>query len=206
MDQDAWLRLLLGLLALTVIGLLWLVAHLLRWGDRQRAAGLTEYQALDRAARRERAQIAQEAEAESIALLEDAGYALVASQERAHAILAIDGEVHHYEIKPDHLVEKDGALYVADVKTGREASLGNAKTRRQLLEYQLIFRAEGALLIDMVQRRIQQVHFLNYEQTKVAGTEPLPVPAPTGGVRRFSQALGAGVLIGAVGASWWLLH
>ena len=206
MDQDAWLRLLLGLLALTVVGLLWLVAHLLRWGDRQRAVGLSEYQTLDRAARRERAQIAQDAEAESIALLEGAGYALVASQERAHAILAVDGEVHHYEIKPDHLVEKNGALYVADVKTGREASLGNAKTRRQLLEYQLVFRAEGALLIDMVQRRIQQVHFLNYEQTKVVDPEPLPIPTPAGDVRRLSKALGAGVLIGAVCASWWLLH
>lgn len=224
MDHGIPLKLIVAALFLLVVLLLWVVLRLLRWGRRQREVAVAHLKEEDRAVRRNRAQIAQAGEQESLSLLAAAGYEVLASQERALAILMVDGEEQRFEIKPDHLVEKNGALYVADVKTGREASLKNAKTRRQLLEYKLVFKAEGALLVDMAQRCIREVEFINYaadaspadaeEQGLASDPAPHDLPHPTATSdpsprwtwSRLGTAVGAGFIVGASSATWWLLR
>ena len=62
--------------------------------------------------------------------------------------------------RADLLVERDGRLYVADVKSGALATDPTLPaTRRQLLEYLLAYEVDGALLVDMEARQIREVVF-----------------------------------------------
>jgi hypothetical protein len=71
-----------------------------------------------------------------------------------------DGEPHVVELRADYLVERRGARYVAEVKTGEAAVLiGNSATRRQLLEYQLAFDVDGVLLVCPELGTIHHVEF-----------------------------------------------
>ncbi|MBA3463367.1 MAG: hypothetical protein H0T46_25655 [Deltaproteobacteria bacterium] len=88
----------------------------------------------------------------AVQLLRDAGFTIVASQARTWWSPLVDGEPHELELRADYLVEADGELLVAEVKTGEEApQISTAATRRQLLEYHVAFSiaygAEGVLLV-----------------------------------------------------------
>lgn len=100
----------------------------------------------------------------AVQLLRDAGFTIVAAQARIWWSPMVDGEPHQLELRADYLVEADGALLVAEVKTGEEAPrLSTAATRRQLLEYQVAFAtaygAEGVLLVCPESGTIHRVEF-----------------------------------------------
>lgn len=120
---------------------------------------------------RVRAARAGEGESDAADLLEDAGYRIVARQARAWWTPTIDGEPHETELRADYLVEAEGALFVAEVKTGEQApDLSTAATRRQLLEYEIAFNvalgATGVLLVCPERGTIHRVQF------------PRPAPPP----------------------------
>lgn len=91
-------------------------------------------------------------EEQAIPLLERAGYTVLATQHGGNFHAEVDGQPWTYPLRADLLVRRksDGALWIAEVKTGTVAPLlTHGPTRRQLLEYTLAFRheVEGALLV-----------------------------------------------------------
>jgi hypothetical protein len=150
MRGDPWL-LAVCLLAGALIALV-LVRRMRAWRGSRRA--------------RMRAARAGEGESDAVGLLEAAGYRIVAKQARAWWTPTIDGEPHETELRADYLVEleEDGALFVAEVKTGdRAPDLSTAATRRQLLEYEIAFNvalgATGVLLVCPERGTIHRVRF-----------------------------------------------
>lgn len=93
------------------------------------------------------------------ALLERAGYRVLAEQPRHQASLEVSGEDVEYLLVPDFLCERGGQRYVADAKTGAGADPQARATRRQLLEYACAFEAAGALVVDVPGRRIHRLRF-----------------------------------------------
>ncbi len=60
----------------------------------------------------------------------------------------------------DYLVEKNGRLYVVEVKSGKTAiSIKNRSTRRQLLEYAVAIECEGVYLLDMENEELSLITF-----------------------------------------------
>jgi len=78
-------------------------------------------------------------------MLARAGFRIVGRQVRVWWSPTIDGVPCETELRADYLVEADGEVLVAEVKTGEQApQLSTAATRRQLLEYSIAFGAFGA--------------------------------------------------------------
>ncbi len=125
---------------------LWLARVLRRWRGSLRA--------------RRRAARAGAGEDAAALLLADAGFRIVERQARVVWAPLVDGEPVAMELRVDYLVERDGELLVAEVKTGEEApSVETAATRRQLLEYHVAFAADGVLLVSPERGTIQRVVF-----------------------------------------------
>ena len=108
-------------------------------------------------------------------MLRRAGFRIVARQARTWWSPRIDGEPFETELRADYLVEAEGELFVAEVKTGDEAPrLATAATRRQLLEYHVAFSAaygaRGVLLVCPELGRIHRVEFPLSAAEKLART------------------------------------
>lgn len=111
-----------------------------------------------RRVRRVRTARAGEIDAED--LLVELGFRMLGSQVQGFWSVLVDGEPHEIELYADHLVERDGHRYVAEVKTGERAPhIETASTRRQLLEYLFAFEVDGLLLVDMEEGVVRQVEF-----------------------------------------------
>jgi hypothetical protein len=109
---------------------------------------------------RRRAIRAMAGEGDAATLLRRAGFRIVAVQARTWWAPLVDGEPHEIELRADYLVEADGELLVAEVKTGDEApKLTTAATRRQLLEYLVAFGADGVLLVCPERGAIHRIEF-----------------------------------------------
>jgi hypothetical protein len=122
---------------------------------------------------RRRALRAGSGEERAAAMLRGAGFRIVARQARTWWAPIVDGEPHETELRADYLVEADGELLVAEVKTGDEAPrLATAATRRQLLEYHVAFAADGVLLVCPERGSIHRIEF------------PLPPARPGPSARR----------------------
>lgn len=138
------------LLALLVAVLAWAVAA---WGWRHTARTPGS-----RSRRRNRAALEGERAAE--ALLVAHGYHVVARQERALGFVHVDGEEHTFEVRADLVVTREGGRFVAEVKTGATAPDPlHPATRRQLLEYALVFDLDGVLLVDVGAGTVREVDF-----------------------------------------------
>ena len=145
MGRDTWI-LFSAAVAITVFLILWLVA---RW--RRFAAG-------QRARRRSRRALRGETAAER--LLERAGYRIRDRQVPLTWWITCDGVDHAVELRADLLVERGGAWFVAEAKTGAVAPrLTTAATRRQLLEYRVAYGVDGVLLVDAERGAIHRVEF-----------------------------------------------
>jgi hypothetical protein len=146
----AWLPWALALLAAT-LGLLawWWARGRMRRGNR----------------RRQRDASSGEVDAET--LLADAGYRVLERQVTRRWVLHVDGEPVEVHCRADLLVEARsrapvprGTRFVAEVKTGTRApDPTHPSTRRQLLEYLLVFEVEGVLLVDAEAGRVRQIAF-----------------------------------------------
>ena len=115
---------------------------------------------LARARRDARSARAVRGEREAAALLRARGYAIVKAQAAASYPVQIDGETVLAGLRADYIVSKNGARFVAEVKTGALApSITTAATRRQLLEYELAFGVDGVLLVDGERGSVHAVAF-----------------------------------------------
>jgi hypothetical protein len=112
-------------------------------------------------ASRGRNRVAQRGEAEAERILERLGYRVVERQARAEWSIVVDGQEQPVEVRADLIVSRKGRTFVAEVKTGELApDPTHPPTRRQLLEYSLVFGADEVLLVDVPARLVRSVSFL----------------------------------------------
>jgi hypothetical protein len=71
----------------------------------------------------------------------------------------IDDAFKEFDLRPDLLVEKDGARYIAEIKTGEVANPNNRNTRRQLHEYSYYGGHDIVLLVDPIRKSIKRLSF-----------------------------------------------
>jgi hypothetical protein len=103
---------------------------------------------------------ARRGERDAEGLLEALGYRVLERQARQRWTLWVDEEELEVELRADLLVERDGQLWVAEVKTGKFAPLlTTAATRRQLLEYAFAYDCDGVLLVDMERGECRALRF-----------------------------------------------
>jgi len=99
-------------------------------------------------------------EGRALKLLTRAGYRVVETQATADGVVLVDGEEHRYVVRADALVSRKKQNYVAEFKAGVASStIAHRDTRRQLLEYALLFDVDGVLLVDADAARIHRIHF-----------------------------------------------
>jgi Holliday junction resolvase len=109
---------------------------------------------------RARSRRAFRGEREAVALLRARGYAVVQAQASAVLPVRVDGETFLAGLRADYVVSKNGARFVAEVKTGELApSIATAATRRQLLEYEIAFGVDGILLVDADRGEVHAIEF-----------------------------------------------
>ncbi len=96
----------------------------------------------------------------ALGLLVGAGYRVVARQTTRRYRVRVDGAWCEVELRADFLVERKGETFVAEVKGGPVVCDPlHTPTRRQLLEYEVAFEADGVVLVDVPGRRIRRVAF-----------------------------------------------
>ncbi len=171
-----WLEpLLVGLVVLSTIGL-WIAGE--RWVQRHK--------------RRRQWSRAQAAEAAAPRLLQRLGYDVLGAQVEGSYTMLVDGQPTSVPLRADYLVARDGLHYIAEVKSGKHApKLGNAATRRQLLEYLMAFDVQGVLLVDGETEHIHEVVF------------PLP---PRVSTSSFGKWMVAAAVLALILAAVSLLH
>jgi hypothetical protein len=110
---------------------------------------------------RGRNRIAQRGEAEAVRLLERAGYAIEGRGVAREGSMRVDGETLRFGVRADLVARcRRGRLFVVEVKTGALApDPRHGPTRRQLLEYAMIFGTPHLLLVDMDARRVHEIGF-----------------------------------------------
>src|SRR5581483_8277677 len=86
-----------------------------------------------------RMRLGKQAEPLARALLVRRGYEIDQVQARKRVFVVCDGKAQAFDVFADFLVCRAGKKYVADSKTGDCASITDRSTRRQLLEYALVF-------------------------------------------------------------------
>jgi hypothetical protein len=102
----------------------------------------------------------REGEVRALRLLRRAGYRVLDTEVAAEGRVRVDGRPVEYRVRADAIVRRGFRRYVAEFKGGPEsAAVTNRATRRQLLEYALLFDVSGVLLVDAPGRRIQRIEF-----------------------------------------------
>ena len=92
-------------------------------------------------------------------LLNKNGYKILSFQHRIKGFLYEDKKKIFFEVRPDHIVEKNNIEYIAEFKTGSSAFIGERNTRRQLLEYSKLFNSDQVLLVELSNNKIKLIEF-----------------------------------------------
>jgi Holliday junction resolvase-like predicted endonuclease len=88
------------------------------------------------------------------------GYEILLEQAKEQGVMWVDGEEIVYDVRADFLVKKNGIRSVVEVKTGRVAIKPNSiNTRRQLLEYSLVYDVDSLLFFDAENNNIMDIQF-----------------------------------------------
>jgi hypothetical protein len=108
-----------------------------------------------------------EGERNAARILRARGFSIVGAQVAAEYPVELDGRIVVCGVRADYVVSKNGAHFVAEVKTGLLAPrIETASTRRQLLEYEIAFGVDGVLLVD-AERDV--VHTVSFPRLYAAG-------------------------------------
>lgn len=92
--------------------------------------------------------------------LEEHGYRVLGAQVVAEHQVQVDDRVVVIALRADYLVEKRGARYVVEVKTGAFAPrIETSATRRQMLEYRVAFDVDGVVLVDAESGGVHEITF-----------------------------------------------
>ena len=102
---------------------------------------------------------ARKAENSAVKVLQNAGYKIIDIQKRVKIKTKINGKYYSNTIIADMLVKKAGKVYLVEIKTGKQGKPISPLIRRQLLEYYLVYRPDGLILLDMEKRKIHHISF-----------------------------------------------
>ena len=102
----------------------------------------------------------KKAEQKAIKLLKKNGYKIESFQTTAKGKLLQDDETLTFLIRADLIVSKNKKKFIAEVKSGKAASIEEINTRRQLLEYAKVFNTKDLILIDTKKNKIKKIEFL----------------------------------------------
>ncbi|TYP51645.1 PD-(D/E)XK nuclease family protein [Thermosediminibacter litoriperuensis] len=109
---------------------------------------------------RMRMEKARISERRAVSLLKKHGFDIVDVQKEASYAVFVNGKPHEVTVRADVIVKKGGKIYVAEIKSGKVSpSLNTSATRRQLLEYYLVYKPAGLILVDMEQKKIKTVEY-----------------------------------------------
>ena len=100
-------------------------------------------------------------EDKAIELLKNNGYKIIQSQVPLSGTFQIDNQPANFNVRVDYLVEREGVMYMAEVKTGLAAQANNPATRRQLLEYANIGKTDKIVLVDSTLGTVKKIGFTN---------------------------------------------
>ncbi len=100
-------------------------------------------------------------EDKAIELLKNNGYKIIQSQVPLSGTFQIDNQPSNFNVRVDYLVEREGVMYMAEVKTGLAAQASNPATRRQLLEYANIGKTDKIVLVDSTLGTVKKIGFTN---------------------------------------------
>ena len=92
-------------------------------------------------------------------LLKRSGYRIVETQAQAQAHVLVDGIRKTTWLRADFIVARKGQQFLVEVKSGAKRSPTRDSTRRQLLEYAMVYDVDGILLIDAESHAIQEIEF-----------------------------------------------
>ena len=135
--------------------------------------------------------IGAKAEVDAVELLERNGYTVRDGQVRASNVFLVDGEPVSYYVRADYLADKDGQVFVVEVKSGDTApNPKHSATRRQLLEYQHVYQTDGLILADMREGVLLKVDF------GLDGGAVWERQVPAVSWKALALAGGAGLLVG----------
>ena len=110
----------------------------------------------------------RDGERKAATLLRREGYHVLDEQATRETRMWVDGRQMAVRVRADYVVERGGKKYVVEVKTGKKATNpASTATRRQLLEYERVYNADGLLLADMEQNRLSRVWFEDIPVRKV---------------------------------------
>ena len=101
----------------------------------------------------------KKAEQKAIKLLKKNGYKIESFQTTAKGKLLQDDETLTFLIRADLIVSKGKKKFIAEVKSGKAASIEEINTRRQLLEYSKVFNNKNLILIDTEKNKIKKIEF-----------------------------------------------
>ncbi|NLZ53929.1 MAG: hypothetical protein GX892_12445 [Thermoanaerobacteraceae bacterium] len=111
---------------------------------------------------------AKKSEQQALRFMENNGFEILDLQKRCVYTLLIDNKPHKIAVKADMIVKKGNKIYVAEVKSGdKVTSPKYTDTRRQMLEYFMVYRPNGLILVDMEKQKLRTVEYsiLNYEKS-----------------------------------------
>ena len=91
--------------------------------------------------------------------LEARGFEILETQVRRTGVMEVDGEEVEFVVKADFLVRREDRVAIVEVKTGAAADAANRMTRRQLLEYQVVYATEEVFLFDATREQLVSVRF-----------------------------------------------
>jgi len=119
---------------------------------------LTEY--ILRIKLKKRMKKARKGELKAIELLQHNGYEVLDTQRQMQYNMIVDNKKYLISVKADMIVKKGKKMYIAEVKTGEKAPSANlSATRRQLLEYYMVYKPDGIILVDMEKQLLKKVEY-----------------------------------------------
>ncbi|MCG0274991.1 MAG: hypothetical protein L5655_02345 [Thermosediminibacteraceae bacterium] len=122
--------------------------------------GILAFKFFKRTTLKKRMKEARLSERRAVNLLKKHGFDIVDVQKKASYLIYINGKPREITVRADAIVKKGGKLYVAEIKSGKlSPSLNTSATRRQLLEYFLVYKPAGLILVDMEQEKIKTIEF-----------------------------------------------
>lgn len=91
--------------------------------------------------------------------LRDVGFVHIQNSNTHKFSFWVDDEERHFHLKPDIIAELEGEAWLIEVKNGKDSSLGNRNTRRQLLEYQVNYPDHRVALFDAISGNLFEIDF-----------------------------------------------
>lgn len=105
-------------------------------------------------------------EEEASGILKKLGFKILDSQKKRTLLTYIDGKSHVGYAQADFIIKKDKKTYAVLVKSGLLADPTEPSIRRQLLEYERIFKTDGLLLLDLNKGELHEIRFEFPKSTK----------------------------------------